>query len=220
MHDSKNAHVCIGAPKDPTAPTTPRRQNAFACPEQIPRSESKLVCCFDGRETTARCSWKVHLTAKWTGSVWKSWLWLWLYWPDSLQQPFQYLVMFKKVYRTSLWDTTELGKILKWVNEKKNLYLFAGTLNPDDCNLNLKMHLIYWKLFFHSVLRCLFEIFIFYFYGILIMIRYTMILVCQILHEDINSNITIILLIFLLSLVFSRYINVYMHINIFGNLTY
>lgn len=93
-------------------------------------------------------------------------------------------------------------------------------MNPDDCNLNLKLDLIYWKLFFHSVLRCLFEIFIFYCYGILIMIQYTMILVCQILYENINSNITIILLILLSSLVFSRYINVYMHINIFGNLIY
>lgn len=93
-------------------------------------------------------------------------------------------------------------------------------MNSADCNLNLKLDLIYCKLFFHSVLRCLFEIFIFYFYGILIMIQYTMILVCQILHEDINSNITIILLILLLSLVFSRYINVYVHINIFGNFTY
>lgn len=91
-------------------------------------------------------------------------------------------------------------------------------MNSGDCNLNLKLDLIYCKLFFHSVLRCLFEIFIFYFYGILIMIQYTMILVCQILHENINSNITIILLILLLS--FTRYINVYMHINIFGNLTY
>lgn len=91
-------------------------------------------------------------------------------------------------------------------------------MNSGDCNLNLKLDLIYCKLFFHSVLRRLFEIFIFYFYGILIMIQYTMILVCQILHEDINSNITIILLILLLS--FTRYINVYMHINIFGNLTY